>query len=222
MSTNITSLKLKVLGFGAAAVIGASLLLGASNSATAATFTCPDAAGGGQCYNNNGRGDPSGDFKDAADWQATFDGSPEDNWSELSVSSGFSKSQFSYSPKSSKAFPNQSPGAVETVLESSDWFGEALTLVGQIDTITSGKNFETKIEGQVYYLHTGQYAMAWYFEDIQESFFADLSPKDWSNLRVYNTVISVVPIPAALPLFGAALLGLGLLSRRRKNKLTQA
>jgi len=33
--------------------------------------------------------------------------------------------------------------------------------------------------------------------------------------------ISAVPVPAALPLFGAALLGIGLLSRRRKAKALQ-
>ncbi|MEH6525304.1 MAG: VPLPA-CTERM sorting domain-containing protein [Sneathiella sp.] len=226
MSINAISIKLKVLGFGAAAIIGATMLLGATNSATAASFTCPDTAGGGQCWNINGRGDPSGDFKNALDWQMTFDGSPEDNWSELSVSPGFSKSQFSYSPRSSKAFPNQSPDAVRLVLESSDWFGEALTLVGQVDSISTDnnevKNYSTGIDGQIYYLHAGQYAMAWYFETVQDGFFANMAAKGWSNLRVYNTQISAVPLPAALPLFGAALLGLVFLSRRRKIKAKQA
>ena len=35
------------------------------------------------------------------------------------------------------------------------------------------------------------------------------------NMRVH---VSAVPVPAALPLFGAALLGMGFIARRRKNK----
>ncbi len=34
----------------------------------------------------------------------------------------------------------------------------------------------------------------------------------------FDVVISAVPVPAALPLFASALLGLGLLSRRRRNR----
>ncbi|MEH6478301.1 MAG: hypothetical protein V7727_21600, partial [Sneathiella sp.] len=40
---------------------------------------------------------------------------------------------------------------------------------------------------------------------------------DPGNFQVARIEISAVPLPAALPLFGAALLGMGFLSRRRKN-----
>lgn len=39
------------------------------------------------------------------------------------------------------------------------------------------------------------------------------------NMRVR---VSAVPVPAALPLFGAALLGMGFIARKRKNKKTEA
>jgi spondin N len=41
---------------------------------------------------------------------------------------------------------------------------------------------------------------------------------DPGNFQVARIEISAVPLPAALPLFGAALLGLGILGRRRKNQ----
>ncbi len=40
---------------------------------------------------------------------------------------------------------------------------------------------------------------------------------DPANFQVARIEISAVPLPAALPLFGAALIGIGFLSRRRKN-----
>ncbi|MEH6525800.1 MAG: VPLPA-CTERM sorting domain-containing protein [Sneathiella sp.] len=44
---------------------------------------------------------------------------------------------------------------------------------------------------------------------------AELSGSDW---RLQSITVSAVPIPAALPLFGAALIGMGFLARRRKQK----
>lgn len=41
---------------------------------------------------------------------------------------------------------------------------------------------------------------------------------DPGNFQVARIEISAVPLPAALPLFGAALLGMGILGRRRKNQ----
>jgi hypothetical protein len=38
------------------------------------------------------------------------------------------------------------------------------------------------------------------------------------EFRVRSITVSAVPVPAALPLFGAALLGMGFLARRRKQK----
>jgi len=221
MSTSTISLKLKVLGFGAAAVIGAAMLLGATNSATAATYTCNSAtaAGGpgdGTCYNNGTQGNPTGDFTLNGDWQSDF------GWT-LVVGEAFDKSQFG-SP-ANKAVGGQSAANVETVMESADWFNQELYYVGQVDDL-GGETGETstKLQGNVYYYHAGNNAMAWYFDELQEGFsvYSGDSANGWSNLRVFSTNMSVVPIPAALPLFGAALLGLVVLSRRRKNKALQA
>lgn len=51
--------------------------------------------------------------------------------------------------------------------------------------------------------------------------FADITSLDFGNagtgsIRIDN--VSAVPIPAALPLFGSALAGLGFIARRRKSK----
>lgn len=227
MSVNTTSLKFKVLGFGAAAVIGAAMLLGATNSATAATYTCNSATAGGgpgngTCYNDGTQGNPTGDFGDNTDWSNAFGFWTLSYASIYPNSANFDESQFG-SP-ANKAVGGQSAANVEIVMESADWFGKEFFLVGQVDDIGGQTGLlSTALKGNLYYLHAGNNAMAWYFDDIQDGFdvTSGSDANGWSNLRVYST-IAAVPIPAALPLFGAALLGLGILSRRRKNKTQQA
>ncbi|MEH6525801.1 MAG: VPLPA-CTERM sorting domain-containing protein [Sneathiella sp.] len=49
-------------------------------------------------------------------------------------------------------------------------------------------------------------------------FGAESSNDYWRVASITANSISAVPVPAALPLFGAALLGMGFLARRRKQK----
>lgn len=224
MSTDITSLKLKILGLGAAAVIGATMLLGATNSATAATaFTCPN-GDTPLCYNELGtRGDASGDFRGNAAWQTRFvpGGGFDGSWSDFDfLTTGLLKSQFA----EQAAFGSQDPTTIEGVLESSDWFDTELTFVDEYSWPdgTDEKSAEFGVEGNVVYIHVGGFGFAFLYDAIPtDDFFVDYVGKGLSNYRIYNSM-SAVPIPAALPLFGAALLGLVFLSRRRKIKAKQA
>lgn len=233
MSVNTTPLKLKVLGFGTAAIVGAAMLLGAANSAkampmppsTTGAFACSEnapTADNGYCWNNlASETDSSGDFRENAGWVDRFQtngGGSDGNWSDLNfLTDGLLKSQFSYQ----SAFGAQSAANVEVVLEGSDWFGTPLTFVSDGDI--SGSSWETAINGNVVYIHTGGFSLAFLYDGIPtEDFFIEFVGKGLSNFRVFSTEIAAVPTPVALPLFGAALLGLIYLSRRRKSKALQA
>jgi hypothetical protein len=229
MSTNISTLKFKVLGFGAAAVIGATMMLGMANSATAAStlgaFACSEAAptvDNGFCWNAlASETDSSGDFRANAGFVSRFvngiDGGPggsDGDWGDLNfLTDGLLKSQFAYQ----EAFGAQDPGNIETVLEGSDWFGTDMTQVSDMNI--SGDSWEESIDGNVVYIHTGGFSMAFLYDDIpSDDFFIEFVGKGLSNVRILTTTVSAVPIPAALPLFGAALIGMAFLARRRKNK----
>ncbi len=115
-----------------------------------------------------------------------------------------------------KAFGAQSAANVETVLEGSDWFGQDLTFVSQGNISGSDLNF-ADMGGNVLYVHVGGFSMAWLFDGSGPfPFSLEGVGKGLSNYRIYST-ITAVPLPAALPLFGAALLGLGYIGRRRQN-----
>ncbi|MEX1034658.1 MAG: VPLPA-CTERM sorting domain-containing protein [Sneathiella sp.] len=224
---------------GVAAVIGAISFFGGANQASAA-FSCSvnaSSPGNGTCWNaQDSNSDSTGDFRTDAGWIDRFQtngrdriqtngrdrptkgggkkgGGKNGNWDDLDfLTTGLLASQFS----TQDAFRAQSPDNVESILEGSDWFGQELTLVGSGDI--SGKSVSGPIEGNVIYIHTGGFSMAFLYDGIPAfDFFIEGVGKGLSNYRVYNTV-SAVPIPAALPLFGAALLGLGYLGRRRKQK----
>jgi hypothetical protein len=178
---------------------------------SAATFTCSAEAQNpeqGACYNVLGEGTPAGDFRTAADWQAAFPG-----WSQLSVTAGFTASQFAVP---NQALNPQSAGNIEAVLEGADWFaGLDLTLVGQVDSIGDTSSYSTTMMAQLFYLHFGGGGMAFLFDTPISLFEISGAGSGLSNLRAFN--IAPVPVPAALPLFGAALFGMGLWSRRRRR-----
>lgn len=222
MSETLVSLKLKAIGMGVAAMVGGLAFFGAANTADA-SFVCSSAApivGNGECWNAlDSNTDSSGDFRDDAGWTSRFipGGGSDGNWSGLDFNTtNLLNSQFS----TQKAFGAQSAANVETVLEGTDWFGQDLTFVSGGDI--SGRTFDFgNLAGNVLYVHTGGFSMAWLFGgDGPFPFTLELVGKGLSNYRIYNTV-TAVPLPAALPLFGAALFGLGYLGRRRMLKVKQ-
>lgn len=220
MSIVSVSMKLKVVGFGVAAALGGIALLGTAAPA-AASYVCSleaPTAGNGTCWNElDSNSDSSGDFRNDAGWTTRFQtngGGSDGDWSDLTfLTTGLVASQFS----TQKAFGAQDPDKIEATLEGSDWFGQDLTFVSNGDI--SGKDWTSTIGGNVVYIHTGGFSLAFLFDDIPSvDFFIDGVGKGLSNYRIYTTEISAVPLPAALPLFGAALIGIGYLGRRRKKK----
>ena len=220
MSVNSISLKHTVLGLGVAALVGGVALMGAPNTADA-SFICSNStlnanqADKGTCWNAaNTEGNAAGDFRDDAGWQTTF-GS---DWASLEfTTTGLLSSQFS----TQKAFGAQSEANVASVLGGSDWFGTPMTLVDS-DNI-SGGSFNISSPGNVIEFHVGGYNFAFLYSSATPFAFSlsGVAKDSLSNYRIYNTV-SAVPLPAALPLFGAALLGMGYLGRRKKLKAVQS
>lgn len=225
MPTSFISLKLKVLGLGVAALVGGMAFLGSATTANA-SFVCSVAApmpGQGECWNElDVAGNAAGDFRNDGGWEArftTFDGPPagsDGDWTRFNfTTTNLLASQFS----TQKAFGAQSAANVKTVLEGADWFGQPLTLVEQGNI--SGKGVSGMVNGNVLYIHVGGFSMAWLYDEDNPFFWVGTEfGKGLSNFRIYQTV-SAVPLPAALPMFGAALLGIGYLSRRRKKMAEQ-
>ncbi len=220
-SKGFIALRAKLLGLSTAAVIAGISFFGATNSSEA-SFVCSLAAptaGNGQCWNElDSNFDSSGDFRNDAGWASTFipGGGPLGNWTNLDfTTTNLLNSQFA----TQSAFGAQDADKVETTLEGSDWFGQDLTFVSQGDI--SGRAIDLgNLGGNVLYIHVGGYSMAWLFGGNGPfPFEIEGVGKGLSNYRVYSTV-TAVPLPAALPLFGAALLGLGYLGRRRMRKAT--
>jgi|GEM_PF-6643708 len=182
----------------------------------AASFSCSQGAANpelGQCYNAlEIEGDPSGDFRDGAMWQSDF----LPLWNGLLVNGGadgFSASQF--------AVANDAVGAnnaanVENVLEGADWFGGDLILVGQEDDIDGANPYSSDIDANLYFLHFGGGYMAFLFDSVQSGISIEGTPRGLSNLRAFN--VSVVPLPAALPLYGAGIALLGFIGWRKRHK----
>ena len=130
---------------------------------------------------------------------------------------------------------NQSPGNVESVLESAVWFNQPLTFVGggacgaspnfangcsAFDNGggNSNKGGVSELEGNVFGIHYGNNFIAVLYSEAVSNFQINGLRFDVSNIYVFNTV-SQVPLPAALPLFLTALtlLGLGGWIRRKRE-----
>lgn len=222
MSETLVSLKLKVISMGVAAMVGGLAFLGSANTADASFVCSLDApkVGKGECWNENDSSTNSlGDFRNDAGWQANFTGGGK-KWNAFDfTTTNLLNSQFA----TQKAFGAQDADKVETTLEGSDWFGQDLTLVADGNfPDTDLKEFRWKdLGGNVLYIHVGGYSMAWLFGgDGPFPFAIEGVGKGLSNYRIYSTV-TAVPLPGALPLFGAALIGLGFVGRRRMLKAKQ-
>ncbi|MBL4740557.1 MAG: hypothetical protein JKY12_06150 [Sneathiella sp.] len=183
----------------------------------AVPFSCSEGAANpelGQCYNAlDIEGDPSGDFRDGAMWQSDF----LPLWNGLMVNGGadgFSASQFAVA---NDAVGANNAGNVENVLEGADWFGGDLILVGQEDDIEEEDDpYSSDINANLYFFHFGGGYMAFLFDSVQSGISIQGPARGLSNLRAFN--VSVVPLPAALPLYGAGIVILGLIGWRKKHK----
>ncbi len=207
-------------GFGHLCIVAlvCGLFILVNGKSAEASFVCSVGApivGNGECWNAlDSNTDSSGDFRDDAGWASRFipGGGSDGKWTNLDfTTTNLLNSQFS----TQSAFGNQSPASVETVLEGSDWFGQDLTLVD--DGNIGGKEINfADLGGNVIYIHVGGFSLAWLYESGgPHPFSLEGVGKGLSNYRIYTTV-TAVPLPAALPLFGAALFGLACLGRRRK------
>jgi hypothetical protein len=125
---------------------------------------------------------------------------------------------------------SQSPTDVEIALESAAWFNQPLTFVGGGSCLLPASNCTTFDNGQnakggsstivadVYGVHYGNNFIAVLYSDLQSGFGISGLGHGVSNIYAFNTAVSQVPLPAALPLFFSALamLGLGGWVRRRR------
>lgn len=125
---------------------------------------------------------------------------------------------------------NQSPANVESVLESATWFNQPLTFVGggactnpasnctTFDNGATDKGGSSTLVADVYGVHYGNNFIAVLYSDLVNGFDIAGLGNGVSNIYAFSTVVSQVPLPAALPLFFSALamLGLGGWVRRRR------
>ena len=123
---------------------------------------------------------------------------------------------------------NQSPSNVESVLESAAWFNTPLTFVGggACNTSPTCSAFENGTKGgssnlaaNVYGVHYGNNFIAVLYSQVVSGFSIDGLSNGVSNIYAFNSGVSPIPVPAALPLFLTALtmLGLGGWWRRRRS-----
>jgi len=128
----------------------------------------------------------------------------------------------------------QNPANVEAKLESAAWLGVPLTFVGggacgaspgfanncsAFENDTDGKGGTSNLTANVFGIHFGDNFIAVLYADAVSGFSISGLSNGVSNIYAFNTnTVSQVPLPAALPLFFAALSLLGLggwLQRRR-------
>ena len=129
---------------------------------------------------------------------------------------------------------NQSPGNVELQLEAATAFNQGLSFVGggscaggvlctaiDLGGGNTGNQGTSSIGGLIYAIHFDNEFVAFLFDQALSSFQIDGLRFGVSNIYVYNTggpMGAVIPLPAALPLFGTALAGLVFLGWRRKRR----
>jgi hypothetical protein len=118
---------------------------------------------------------------------------------------------------------NQSPANVETVLESAGWFNTPLTFVGggacgaspsfanNCSAFENGtKGGTSNLEANVFAVHYGNNFIAVLYSQVVAGFGIDNLSNGVSNIYAFNSTVSQVPLPAALPLLFSALGMLGL------------
>lgn len=153
-----------------------------------------------------------------------FDDLISDNNIMVFPSLGFTASPLNalYVIPSNANIVSQNPGIVETFLESSAGFNTPLTFVGGGDcpSIVScddaGSGSLSGVIANVFGVHFDNQFLAFLYPGpIIPPFTIEGLPHGVSNIYAFNT--SVVPLPAALPLYGSALAVLGLIGWRRKR-----
>lgn len=126
----------------------------------------------------------------------------------------------------------QNPANVETVLESAAWFNRPLTFVGggacgASPVVANGcsafdngggpsnKGGTSNFEANVFGIHYGNNFIAVLYSDLVSGFEINGLRNGVSNIYAFTTV-TAVPLPAAVWLFGTAILALLGVTRRRR------
>lgn len=131
---------------------------------------------------------------------------------------------------------SQNPANVETALESAAWFNRDLVFVGggacgASPAVANGcsafdngggpsnKGGTTNFEANVFGIHYGNNFIAVLYSDLVSGFEINGLRNGVSNIYAFTTV-TAVPLPAAVWLFGTAILALLGVTRRRRNYVT--
>jgi len=126
----------------------------------------------------------------------------------------------------------QNPATVETALESAAWFNQPLTFVGggacgvspavdngcsafDLGGGNSNKGGTSNFEANVFGIHYGNNFIAVLYSDLVSGFEINGLRNGVSNIYAFTTV-TAVPLPAAVWLFGTAILALLGVTRRRR------
>lgn len=126
----------------------------------------------------------------------------------------------------------QNPATVEAALESATWFDRELTFLGggacgASPTVANGcsafdlgggpsnKGGTSNFEANVFGIHYGNSFIAVLYSDLVSGFEINGLRNGVSNIYAFTTV-TAVPLPAAVWLFGTAILALLGVARRRK------
>lgn len=144
-------------------------------------------------------------------------------------------SQVRSSDNSNTDIGSQNPANVEAALESAAWFNTPLTFVGGgacgsppnfanncLATELQTKGGISNLEANVFGVHFGNNFIAVMYSDLVSGFGIDGLAHGVSNIYAFNSAVSQVPLPAAFPLFMAALGLLGLFGWSRRKLLPTA
>lgn len=127
---------------------------------------------------------------------------------------------------------SQNPANVEAKLETAAWFNQPLTFVGggacgvspavdngcsafDLGGGNSNKGGTSTFEANVFGIHYGNNFIAVLYSDLVSGFEINGLRNDVSNIYAFTTV-TAVPLPAAVWLFGTAILALLGVTRRRR------